>query len=101
MTKETIREMSKSLNKYKAEIGKTCNTGALTTFVAAVVTPRVTGQSLKLFDYAVLAIIIVVFLVLGYFFLAEKTPAPKADGKWKRIKVKKDTTIHVMEETEG
>lgn len=93
--------MSKSLNKYKAEIGKTCNTGALTTFIAAVVTPRVTGKSLELFDYAVLAIIVIVFLVLGYLFLAEQTPEPKVDGKWKRIRVKKDTTIHVMEVTEG
>lgn len=93
--------MPKSLNKYKSEIGKTCNTGALTTFIAAIVTPRVTGQSLEIFDYAILVGIVFVFLVLGYLFLAEQTPEPKADGKWKRIRVKKDTTIHVMEETEG
>lgn len=93
--------MSRSLNKYKSEIGKTCNTGALTTFIAAIVTPRVTGQSLAVFDSVILAIIIIVFLILGYHFLSEEKPEPKADGKWKRIRVKKDTTIHVMEETEG
>lgn len=91
--------MSKSLNKYKSEIGKTCNTGAMTTFIAAVVTPRVTGQSLTVFDYAILAGVVLVFLVLGYLFLTEQTTQPKATGKWKRIRVKKDTTIHIMEET--
>lgn len=72
----------------------------MTTIVAAVVTPRVTGQTVNSTDFIVLVAIAFVFWTLGVYFLSEKKPEPKADGKWKRIKVKKDTTIHVMEETE-
>lgn len=51
-------------------------------------------------DYVALGIVALIFWLLGFILLSEKTPEPKGDGKWKRIKVKKDTTIHVMEEAE-
>lgn len=95
-----VREMSRQYDKYKKEIGKTCNTGLMTTIVAATVTPRVTGQSLSIMDYVALGIVALIFWILGFILLSENKPEPKSAGKWKRIKVKKDTTIHVMEEAE-
>lgn len=89
----------RSFDKYKKELGKTCNTGAMTTIVAAVVTPRVTGQNVNPSDFIVLIAIAFVFWILGFILLSEKEQKPKGDGKWKRIRVKKDTTIHIMEET--
>lgn len=94
------KNQRRSFNKYKQEFGKTCNTGAVTTVIAALVTPKVTGQYISSTDLLVLALIAFVFWGLGFLLLIEKTPEPKGDGKWKRIKVKKDTTIHVMEEAE-
>lgn len=93
--------MSRSLSNYKKELGKTCNTGFMTTVIAMFVTPRITGQQITTFDYVVMTIIALFFGISGFILLSEKTSKTKADGKWKRIRVKKDTTIHVMEETEG
>lgn len=98
--KKKMRKTSKLQNKYKHEIGKTCNTGAMTTLIAMLVTPRVTGQSLSTYDYVSLVVVALSFGILGYLFLLENKPEPKGDGKWKRVRVKKDTTIHVMEEAE-
>lgn len=77
-----------------------CNTGLITTLIAIFVTPRLTNVELSTDDYILLGIVAFVFWLLGFILLSEKTPEPKAAGKWKRIKVKKDTTIHVMEEAE-
>lgn len=93
--------MSMSHDKYKKELGKTCNTGMMTTLIAMLVTPRITGQQISAFDYVIMFFIAFFFGFLGFILLSEKDSRPKADGKWKRIRVKKDTTIHVMEETEG
>ena len=92
--------MSRSLSKYKKEFGKTCNTGFITTVIAMFVTPKVTGQSISIDGYVMLILIAVIFWLGGFFLLSENKPEPKGDGKWKRVKVKKDTTIHVMEEEE-
>lgn len=93
--------MSMSQDKYKKELGKTCNTGMMTTLIAMFVTPRITGQQITTFDYVVMTLVAFFFGLIGFILLSEKESSPKADGKWKRIRVKKDTTIHVMEETEG
>ena len=93
--------MARSFDKYKKELGKTCNTGFLTTVIALFVTPRLTDQSLSTQNYFVLAFIALFFWFAGLILLSEKESQPRADGKWKRIRVKKDTTIHVMEVTEG
>lgn len=90
--------MSMSHDKYRKEFGKTCNTGLMTTLIAIFVTPRLTNVELSTKDYVLLGIVAVVFGILGFILLSEKKPEPKGDGKWKRVKVKKDTTIHVMEE---
>lgn len=92
--------MSRSISNFKKELGKTCNTGFMTTIIAMFVTPKVTGNSIDTMDYVALGIVALIFWLLGFILLSEKTPEPKGDGKWKRIKVKKDTTIHVMEEAE-
>lgn len=89
-----------SRSKYKKELGKTCNTGFITTLIAMFVTPRITGQQITAFDYTVMAIVAFGFWFVGLILLSEKNPEPKGDGKWKRVRVKKDTTIHVMEEAE-
>lgn len=73
----------------------------MTTIIAMFVTPKVTGNEIATMDYVALGCVAMIFWGLVFFLLSEKKPEPKADGKWKRIKVKKDTTIHVMEETEG
>lgn len=73
----------------------------MTTLIAMFVTPRITGQLISTFDYVVMILIAFFFGLVGFILLSDKDSKPKADGKWKRIKVKKDTTIHVMEETEG
>lgn len=95
MKKKTQR---RSFAKYKQEFGKTCNTGAVTTIIAALVTPKVTGQVIGSTDLVILAIIAIGFWLAGFILLSEKQSEPKGDGKWKRVRVKKDTTIHVMEE---
>lgn len=92
--------MARSFDKYKKELGKTCNTGFLTTVIALFVTPRVTDQSFTTQNYLLLALIALLFWFAGFILLSEDKPEPKSAGKWKRIKVKKDTTIHVMEEAE-
>lgn len=71
----------------------------MTTVIAMFVTPRITGQQITAFDYVIMTFIAFFFGVAGFILLSEKDSKPKADGKWKRIRVKKDTTIHVMEET--
>lgn len=91
--------MARSITKYKKELGKTCNTGFVTTVVAMLVTPRITGQYIPFADYVIMAGVALGFWLSGLILLSEKESKPKADGKWKRIRVKKDTTIHVMEET--
>lgn len=93
--------MSRSLSKYKKELGKTCNTGFMTTMIAMFVTPRITGQQITTLDYVVMTLVALFFWFAGFILLSEKESQPRADGKWKRIRVKKDTTIHVMEVTEG
>lgn len=95
--------MARSFEKYKKELGKTCNTGFLTTVIALSVTPRLTDQSLSTQNYLALAFIALVFWFLGFILLSEneKEQEPKSVGKWKRIRVRKDTTIQVMEEAEG
>lgn len=72
VTKKTEEKMSKSQNKYRHELGKTCNTGAMTTLIAMLVTPRVTGQSLATFDYVVLIIVAFSFGLVGFLLLSEK-----------------------------
>lgn len=93
--------MSRSLSKYKKELGKTCNTGFMTTMIAMFVTPRITGQQITTLDYVVMALVALLFWFAGFILLSEKESKLISDGKWKRIRVKKDTTIHVMEVTEG
>lgn len=92
--------MSRSISNFKKEFGKTCNTGFMTTIIAMFVTPKVTGNSIDPMDYIALGIVALIFWLLGFILLSENKPVPKSVGKWKRIKVKKDTTIHIMEEAE-
>lgn len=93
--------MARSLSNFKKEFGKSCNTGFMTTIIAMFVTPKVTGNSIDTMDYVALGCVAMIFWGLGFILLSEDDSTPKATGKWKRIRVKKDTTIHVMEETEG
>lgn len=65
-----------------------------------LVTPKVVGHSIDTRDFIGLAFIAVGFWLAGFILLSENKPEPKGDGKWKRVRVKKDTTIHVMEEAE-
>ena len=73
----------------------------MTTMIAMFVTPRITGQQITTLDYVVMTLVALFFWFAGLILLSEKESQPRADGKWKRIRVKKDTTIHVMEVTEG
>ena len=91
--------MPKSYESFKKEFGKTCNTGAVTTIIAALVTPRVLGQTLPLLDTLILLAIAACFWFVGLVLLTEKKTEPRGEGKWKRVRVKKDTTIHILDES--
>lgn len=88
--------MSKSPNKAKQKFGENCINYFFVINIAIFVTPYINGNDIEWYIQLLFTSLSFVILFIGINFLKEDTQKP-LPGKWKRIKVKKDTTIHIEE----
>lgn len=88
-----------SYKKVKQEAGRACMTAAIGVVVAVFVTANVNGCELSDNQLIVCMVVGILLMVVSILLLVEKS-GKNLSGKWKRIKVKKDTTIHIQEEDE-
>ena len=84
-------------SKLKAKLGETCVTYFFVIGTAAFILPLINGVTVTSSTTWICIAVMAGLLILAYVLLVEKDDKPLS-GKWKRIKVKKDTTIHVQEE---
>ena len=81
--------------KFKQELGKACTVSAVGIVVAVFVTTKLTGRLLETSEVFTCLGLGFLLMTIGFLLLIEKEKKP-IPGKWKGIKVKKDTTIHIL-----
>lgn len=84
-------------NKARIKLGESCINYFFVVNIAVFVTPFIQGTSVSLQTQLLFGIGSLVMLRYGVYLLEDTQPKPLS-GKWKRIKVKKDTTIHIQEQ---
>lgn len=79
------------------KLGETCITYFFVIGTATFVLPNINGGNVS--DSTMCVCIVIMFvLFVSAIFLLHDGKEKALPGKWKRIKVKKDTTIHIEEE---
>lgn len=92
--------MKLKTTKFKQELGKACSVAAVGIVVAVFVTTKLTGRQLESSEVFTCLSLGFLLMSTGALLLIEKEKKPRP-GKWKGMKVKKDTTIHFLIEEEG
>lgn len=82
--------------KWRTKLGELCLTYVFVIGMAGFVLPYINGNELSSAAGYLCAILMFCLALASVFLLRDSSPSPTS--KWKRIKVKKDTTIHIQEE---
>lgn len=83
--------------KLKLELGKASVVASVGIFVSVFVSSKITRTYIDEQDFLFCVVMAVALFVLGALLLVEKEHK-SIPGKWKGVKVKKDTTIHILVE---
>lgn len=86
--------MPKVSKDFKKEFGKSCVSYFFILNAAVFLTPFVNDKPVDTIGRWIVVAFSVILLLFGMYLLRDGKQLP---GKWKRVKVKKDTTIHIEE----